>query len=232
MFFRVGLLVVTYLAVGAILAVGALVQPSAEAAEEEAVAATPTTVPASPDPAPEPDAAPVQSTSASTVPWGSGRLPDQVSSSPVPILVEIPSIDVAAPIVESGIDDESRQMEIPPRADQVGWYRFGSRPGESGSAVLAGHVDMAGFGPGAFFELDRLVPGDEVLVHMSDGTVLRFETVDIARVPKERLDVDKIFDHTGPPRLTLITCGGAFNETIRSYDDNVVARLKPAGGNA
>lgn len=228
MFIRVVFLMVTYLAVGTLLAVGAVGTPAIAVEEETRVAApVESTSPGAPD------VEPIRpSTSTTVVPWDSGRLPEQVSAAAFPILVEIPSLDVAAEIVQSGIHAESRQMEIPPQPDQVGWYRFGPRPGESGSAVLAGHVDMAGFGPGAFFDLDRLLPGDEVLVHMSDGTVRRFETVDIARVPKDRLDLESIFDNTGTARLTLITCGGAFNETIRSYDDNVVARLEPAGGNA
>jgi LPXTG-site transpeptidase (sortase) family protein len=229
MFIRVVWLMVTYLAVGTLLAVGANVDTPATAVEEETRAAPPVESTSTETP----DEEPIRpSVSTSIVPWDSGRLPEQVSAAAFPVMVQIPSLDVAAEIVESGIDPESRQMEIPPQADQVGWYRFGPRPGEAGSAVLAGHVDMAGFGPGAFFELDRLVPGDEVLVHMSDGTVRRFETVDVVRIPKERLDLERIFDNTGTARLTLITCGGAFNETIRSYDDNVVVQLKPAGGNA
>jgi len=31
-----------------------------------------------------------------------------------------------------------------------------------------------------------------------------------------------LFARTGQPRLTLITCGGAFNRTTRSYDNNIV----------
>ena len=32
----------------------------------------------------------------------------------------------------------------------------------------------------------------------------------------------------GPPGLTLITCGGAFDRGVRSYEDNIVVRAAPA----
>jgi LPXTG-site transpeptidase (sortase) family protein len=226
---RVSVLIAGYVSVGFLLAVGGATgsavadPPRTEAAPATTTTSTSTTL------------AVVQATTTTTVvrvPWASARLAEVESSGPIPVSIEIPSIQVSAEVVASGIDDESGQMEIPATAAQVGWYRFGPRPGEDGSAVLAGHVDMAGQGPGAFFHLDRLVAGDEVEVHLSDGTVQRFAVVETVRVPKDQLNVEAIFSRHGGPRLTLVTCGGAFNHTERSYDDNVVTSLKPLGATA
>jgi LPXTG-site transpeptidase (sortase) family protein len=222
---RVSVLIVVYVSVGFLLALGGApkldVLPSTTPMAVDATTTTTTAV-----------VVEAPTTTVVTVPWASARLSEVESSGPVPVAVEIPSIQVTAEVVASGIDVESGQMEIPATAAQVGWYRFGPRPGEAGSAVLAGHVDMAGQGPGAFFDLDRLVAGDEVEIHLSDGTMQRFQVVETVRVPKDELDVAAIFSRHGGPRLTLVTCGGAFNHTERSYDDNVVTTLTPLGATA
>jgi sortase (surface protein transpeptidase) len=62
---------------------------------------------------------------------------------------------------------------------------------------------------------------------MSDGSTREFEVIETTRVPKEDLDVDAVFQNSGPARVTLITCGGAFNQTERTYLDNVVSSLAP-----
>ena len=37
----------------------------------------------------------------------------------------------------------------------VGWYRFGGRPGGSGSTLLVAHVSSGTQGPGVFFRPSR-----------------------------------------------------------------------------
>jgi LPXTG-site transpeptidase (sortase) family protein len=218
-----------YLVVGLLLAYGSVqeTRPSADLVAASAVA-LPGAIDSRPQ-EPAPVEVSVPSTTTSTVAWASARLAP-VASDPDPVWLEIPSLGVSAEIAPAGIDRTSGQMEVPERADLVGWYRFGPRPGEDGSAVLAAHVDMEGFGPGVFFHLDRLANGDEVSVHFADGSVSSFEVVSTVRVAKEELDLESIFARSGDARLTLITCGGAFNHTERSYDDNVVTTLIAAGG--
>jgi hypothetical protein len=38
----------------------------------------------------------------------------------------------------------------------------------------------------------------------------------------------EVFAVGGPPRLVLITCGGAFDRRTRNYADNVVVFAEPA----
>lgn len=159
----------------------------------------------------------------STVSWASVRLDDEVTVvAPMPTKVEIMVISVDAPVVPLGVMPDTGQMEVPENVDEVGWYRFGSAPGEHGSSVLAAHVDMFGEGPGVFFHLDKLAPGDLIRVSFNDGTAMTFVVANAERVPKGGLDLDSIFASDGQPVLRLVTCGGGFNRTIRSYDDNVV----------
>lgn len=167
-------------------------------------------------------------TTTSTVPWASVRLDDeQPIEAVIPVRIEITAIDLEAPILPLGVVVETGQMEVPENVDEVGWYRFGPAPGRPGSAVLAAHVDMAGEGPGVFFHLDRLRIGDQVNVAFDDGTTSAFVVSHAERVPKGELNFDSLFSPGGEPLLRLITCGGSFNRTIRSYDDNIVITAHP-----
>ena len=167
-------------------------------------------------------------TTTSTVPWASVRLDDdRPVEAAIPVRIEIVVIDLEAPILPLGVVSETGQMEVPENVDEVGWYRYGPAPGWPGSAVLAAHVDMAGEGPGAFFDLDRLVTGDQINVDFDDGTTSTFVVSQAERVPKGELDFDSVFSPVGQPLLRLVTCGGSFNRTTRSYDDNIVITAYP-----
>lgn len=140
--------------------------------------------------------------------------------------VRIPAIGVDAAVVPVGLEPNG-EMEVPP-AKEVGWYELGTRPGApQGSAVLAAHVDYAGV-KGAFFKLRELPEGAEIEVAGPDGRVLRYVVDTRLQVDKDELPVEELFRSTGPPTLTLITCGGAFDRGARHYQDNIVIRARPA----
>jgi hypothetical protein len=64
--------------------------------------------------------------------------------------------------------------------------------------------------------------GDEVDVDRLDGTTARFEVLAVEQYPKDAFPTERVYgdvDHAG---LRLITCGGDFDRTARSYRDNVV----------
>lgn len=147
---------------------------------------------------------------------------------PRPIGLRIDTLEVAAPVEPYGVD-ESGQMAVPNNVTEVAWYRFGPKPGEPGSAVLAAHVDLAGSGPGVFFDLDTLEEDDQITVTYEDGSETVFRVVARGVYEKEELPLDVIFSRQGPPVLTLITCGGAFNRNISRYDSNIVVYAVPAG---
>ena len=135
-----------------------------------------------------------------------------------------PGDRVDASIVAVGLDPGTNSLEIPD-IDHVGWYRLGPSPGQTGSAVLVGHVDGNGR-PGVFWHLGQLAPGDLITVSY-DGTGPRdFRVTGRQQVPKTELPAE-LFSRAGPPRLALITCGGAFNTTTRHYQDNVVIVATP-----
>ena len=178
----------------------------------------------------QPPASSTRSTSTladAVVPLGSALYDpaEHADDRPIPTSISIEGIGVAgAPVIDVGVE-ENGDMEIP-GADSVGWYRFNPTPGEPGSAVLAAHISFNGE-PGVFRYLDDVEIGERVVVTFDDGTSTEFEIVELAQYDKDELPDDRVFAKDGDPVLTLITCGGDFNRSLRSYEDNVVAYAIP-----
>jgi len=133
----------------------------------------------------------------------------------------VPELGVDAAVDAVGVEADG-QMTVPAEVDRVGWYRFGPAPGAAGSAVIAGHVDSRTQGLGAMAPLREAAVGDEVVVTDAAGGVTRWRVVSRELLSKQVLPVDRIFSRDGPPRLTLITCGGPFLPELGRYRDNVV----------
>lgn len=145
----------------------------------------------------------------------------------VPVGLRIASLGVDAPVEAYGINERTGQMDVPRNVRDVGWYEHGPTPGEAGSAVLAAHVDLKSQGPGVFFDLKRLEPGELIVVTYDDGSDQWFETRARNTYQKEELPLDVIFSRDGASVLTLITCGGGFSASNQSYDSNVVVYAVP-----
>lgn len=143
-----------------------------------------------------------------------------------PIRLQIPSIGISTDLVALGLNPNGT-MQVPKEWQEAGWYTRGPRPGENGPAVIAGHVDSVS-GPAVFFRLHDLRAGDEVLVTRADHSVVRFVIDRLAQFPKASFPTTAVFGATPGPTLRLITCTGAFDETARSYLDNLVAFASPA----
>ena len=157
-----------------------------------------------------------------------GRLDDLARpAEAAPTAIAIEGVAIAGPVVPVGVDAGTGELEVPPVANVVGWYRHGPTPGAEGSAVLAGHVDWRGE-IGVFFHLSRVEPGSVVVVGYADGTQRRFTVVERRLIAKPELPVEEVFARTGPPALVLITCGGDFDRSIRRYRSNVVVTALPA----
>jgi len=143
----------------------------------------------------------------------------------VPVRLRIADLDVDAPAVPVARQPDD-QMEIP-AASEAGWYSPGPRPGDAfGSAVLAAHIDFDGR-PGVFFRLDQLAVGAEVVAVDDLGAEHRYRVTERFQVDKDRLPRAELFRTGGAPVLTLITCGGAFDQADRRYRDNIVVRAAP-----
>ncbi|MET0302548.1 MAG: class F sortase, partial [Microbacteriaceae bacterium] len=83
------------------------------------------------------------------------------------------------------------------------------------------HVDSPS-GPAVFVRLRDLVPGDAVEVTDAAGTVHRYSVVEVADYPKTAFPTARVFGAVLDDQLRLITCGGVFDRSVGSYEDNRV----------
>lgn len=137
-----------------------------------------------------------------------------------PVRLQIPAIGVDSSLMDLGLQADGT-LEVPPDGFPAGWYTGAPTPGELGPAIIAGHVDWGGQ-PGVFFDLRELSPGDGIAVIRQDGSTARFRVTHIEQFDKDDFPTHEVYgdlDHAG---LRLITCGGAFDQAMRSYEDNLV----------
>ena len=147
---------------------------------------------------------------------------------PAPVRLVIPALGVDAAIVTIATDGEGAL--VPPTSTAiVGWFAAGPAPGATGPALLAGHVDSRA-GPGVFFRLRDLRAGDRVDVVRADGSTASFTVTGHVESAKSAFPTDLVYAPTPGPELRLVTCGGAFDHTARSYLDNIIVQALPTGG--
>jgi len=139
-----------------------------------------------------------------------------LASLPVPtpgpqqaIRIQIPAIGVDAPVVQG---DGWEQLK-----KGVGQHIPSANPGENGNVVLSGHNDVYGE---IFRHLDRLQPGDQVILH----TQQRAYTYIVERTLIVEPTAVEVMASTGAPTLTLISCYPYLVDTHRIV---VFARLQP-----
>lgn len=161
-----------------------------------------------------------------------GRPPETVELPPAaqplkgarPQRLDIPDLGVQAPVVARGLT--ARGALDPPPFDQpgvVGWYAAGAKPGAAGTALMVGHVDTE-TRPAVFYKISALRPGETVRVVRDDGRIAEFTVDDVQVLTRDRFDARQAYgQHTsGRAELRLITCGGTYDRTSRSYTANVI----------
>ena len=146
-------------------------------------------------------------------------------TTPKPVLLTIPAIGVKAPIINLGLN-RNGTLQVPSTTTVAGWYTGSPRPGATGSAVIAGHVDSR-TGPGIFFWLKKMHRGERIYVKRADGTLAVFTVTAVQIYTKSSFPTAMVYGPVPDAELRLITCGGTFDYSRGSYLSNVVvyARL-------
>ena len=174
------------------------------------------------------DPAPAASGPDATRPAATSGVPPVVTSLAhiAPVQLVIPSIAVDSPLVNLGLNGDGT-LEVPVDFDKAGWFTGGNYPGDPSGppGLIAGHVDNR-TGPAVFFDLTKLVVGDEVHVVRADNTVAVFVVAWTASYPKSEFPAAELYAPVDGSEIVLITCTGDFNENARSYLDNFVLRAQ------
>jgi sortase (surface protein transpeptidase) len=137
-----------------------------------------------------------------------------------PVALTIPSIGVQTSLVDLGLT-ATGALQVPSSTAVAGWYTGSPRPGAVGSAVIAGHIDSYA-GPGVFFHLSSLRPGDPVYVRRADGTLAVFRVTVVRQYLKDDFPTSVVYGAVPDAELRLITCGGTFDYATGHYLSNTV----------
>jgi hypothetical protein len=140
---------------------------------------------------------------------------------PEPTGLVIPSIGVSTSLVRLGLTSTGA-LQVPATTSVAGWYTGSARPGAIGSAVIAGHIDSVS-GPGVFFRLRLLRPGNRVYVRRANGSLAVFRVTAVHSYLKKRFPTVAVYGPEPTAQLRLITCGGTFDYVTGHYLSNVIA---------
>ncbi len=146
-------------------------------------------------------------------------------SAELPARLEIPSINIDAAVLQVGIG-KSGNMAVPPNFIDVGWYKYGTIPGQVGSAVIDGHVDNGLALDGVFKHLGDVKLNDDIYIISNGGKRLHFVVTDIQTYPFTDVPTDILFNQKDAARLNLITCEGAWVQGQKTYDHRLVIFTK------
>ncbi len=158
---------------------------------------------------------------------------------PVPLKLQIPSLNVDASVLGVGVTPGD-VMDAPegPVNDRVWqeafWYRGSAVPGVVSTALIAGHIDGPRGTDAVFGHIDRLRSGDAIIIHDTrSGLDVRFgvtgstsfsldETADksvLTRIygvgPVAGTTPQRSAD--GLAHLTLVTCAGTFRNGTHDH---------------
>jgi len=138
-----------------------------------------------------------------------------------PAKVSIPALKVESDVIDLGLQSDGT-MQVPPDAQDTGWYTNSPVPGRPGPAVLAAHVDWKGK-KGPFARLGELKQGDQVVVESVDGGKATFAIDRVETHSKDAFPSDAVYSDTDKPEIRLVTCGGSYDAAAHSYRSNVIA---------
>jgi len=133
----------------------------------------------------------------------------------------IPSISLNADVEALGVNDKG-EMDVPSVENTAGWYKYGTLPGNVGSAVMDAHVYMA------FKNLHKVSLGDDIFVQKADGSKLHFVVSEIKVYPLAETPAELLFNRADSRRLNLITCAGTWTADRSTYTHRLIvfAELK------
>jgi LPXTG-site transpeptidase (sortase) family protein len=139
----------------------------------------------------------------------------------LPVRLKIPGINVDAAIEYVGVTPEGA-VGIPKDPANVAWFDLGPRPGDSGSAVITGHINWYYGATGVFADLHKVKPGDKIIVQDNKGAATSFVVREIRSYDAAADAIEVFSSRDGKAHLNLITCAGEWDSRTQQYPKRLV----------
>ena len=146
--------------------------------------------------------------------------PTVITNYGLPSRLKIPKLQIDTHIIYVGLTKDGN-MSVPNNVIDAGWYKYSALPGNTGTAVIAGHLDGLRGEPGVFSNLSKLAPGDTILVTESNGVSVSFIVRATKRYPQTEQPTE-VFTSTSGSHLNIITCTGSWDRSEHRFAERLV----------
>jgi len=134
----------------------------------------------------------------------------------------IPSINVNARIYKISLNAD-KQIEAPSNVYDTAWYSSSSLPGQPGAMFIDGHVS-SWTTEGVFYNLKKLVPGDEISVVRGDNKTFTYVVNALKIYPYNNVNMNQVLSSYEPytAGLNLMTCTGQVIKNTSEFNERIV----------
>jgi len=147
--------------------------------------------------------------------------PDPIPTAGVPLQIRIPALDLETEIEMVAKDSQGR-MDVPKDVYQAGWYEPGARPGETGQAVIDGHINTPSLQPSIFYNLHKLEKDDRIFITDSKDTQWEFKVNSVVVYDNSDFPIQTVFGNKPGRHLNLITCSGSWDSIASEFTQRTV----------
>lgn len=140
-----------------------------------------------------------------------------------PKYLSIPTIGVSnVPILKLGLTS-SGAIAVPDNIYETGWYDGSSKPGQPGAMFVYGHVS-SWTANGVFYNLKKLVTGNQITVTRGDNTTYTYQVVSSKVYPYNNVDMNQVLAPIDPgvAGLNLMTCTGQVITGTSEFNERLV----------
>ncbi len=142
-------------------------------------------------------------------------------TSGLPLRLKIPKLAIDSAVDPVGVTPTGA-MDIKKNPDGVVWFQQGPRPGDGGSAVMAGHYGWENGKGSVFNDLHTLQPGDKLYVEDDRHMIIAFVVRESQRYDPDTDASDVFSSSDDKPHLNIVTCDGTWDQAKQSYSKRLV----------
>jgi sortase A len=140
-----------------------------------------------------------------------------------PKYIAIPAIGISnTPVLSLGLLS-SGAIATPDNIYEAGWYKASSEPGQLGAMFIYGHVSSWS-ADGVFYNLKKLVAGDNVTITRGDNQTYTYQVVSTKVYPYNAVNMNQVLApvDSSKPGLNLMTCTGTVIKGTSEFNERLV----------